>query len=166
MLYGGAFLVDNYDMDFMPLFGIKAVASRGYFSTRPIFGVEIPFSVATAALAVFDIIPLNVYVGAELTNLYVGRLQIAPSLVGVVGIAYLGDTAKETFQTDQDYFITHVGGRAFVTLSVLLSRDTKLTIDGGYMAMFGLANSLIDVNDRSYFASKAGPFVNVGLTFK
>jgi hypothetical protein len=146
--------------------GLKAVLSRGYFLTRPVVGVEIPLSIATAALSVFDIIPMNVYVGAELTNLYLGRLQIAPTVVVGIGGAYLGETVRAFFGTDQEYFMTHVGGKAFVSASLLVSRNAKFTVDAGYAAWLGLADVLIDMADDSYFDSKAGPFVNVGVTFK
>ena len=166
MLYAGAFLVENYDISFVPLVGIKAVVSRGFFSTRPVIGVEIPLSLVTAALAVFDVIPMNVYLGAELTNLYAGRLQIAPTLVVGVGGAYLGENARALFGTDQEYFVTHAGGKAFISLSLLVSRDRKITIDAGYAAWFGLAEVLLDFDEGSYFETKVGPFVNVGVTFK
>jgi len=166
MLYAGAFMVDNYDISFIPMVGLKAVLSRGYFLTRPVVGVEIPLSIATAALSVFDIIPMNAYVGAELTNLYLGRLQIAPTVVVGIGGAYLGETARSFFGTDQEYFMTHVGGKAFVSASLLVSRNAKFTVDAGYAAWLGLADVLIDMADDSYFDSKAGPFVNVGVTFK
>jgi hypothetical protein len=143
------------------------VASRGFFTTRPVIGAEIPLSIATAVLAVFDIIPMNAYIGAELTNLYLGRLQIAPTLVLGVGGAYLGENAKAIFNTDQDFFMTHVGGKAFMSVSVLVSRNTKITVDAGYAAWLGLAEALIDsIDESSYFATKVGPFVNVGVTFK
>jgi hypothetical protein len=166
MLYGGAMFTDNYDISFIPLVGIKAVASRGFFSTRPVIGAEIPLSIATAALALFDIIPMNVYVGAELTNLYLGRIQMAPTLVVGVGGAYLGETARSFFRTDQEYFMTHVGGKAFLSLSALVSRDTKITVDAGYAVWLGLAEALIDIDDKSYFATKFGPFISVGVTLK
>ena len=166
MLYGGAFLVDNYELSFIPQLGLKVVASRGFFSTRPVVGAEIPLSIATAALSLFDIIPMNAYIGAEITNLYLGRVQVAPTLVVGVGGAYLGETARAFFKTDQQFFMTHVGGKAFLTLSALVSRDTKITVDAGYALWLGLAEALIDVDDKSYFATKVGPFVNVGVTFK
>ncbi len=164
--YAGALMVENYDLSFMPVVGLKAVLSRGYFQTRPVVGLELPFSSATAALAMFDIIPLNFYVGVELTNLYLGRLQIAPTAVAGVGGAYLGENARSFFATDEEYLATHVGGKVFLTMSFLYSRDRKFTIDAGFAAWLGLADALIDVDDRSYFASKVGPFINVGITFK
>jgi hypothetical protein len=166
MLFGGAFLVDNYDLSFIPQFGIKAVVSRGFFSTRPVVGMEVPLSIATAALSLFDIIPMNAYIGAEITNLYLGRIQIAPTLVVGVGGAYLGDTARAFFHTNQEYFMTHAGGKAFMTLSALVSRDMKVTVDAGYAYWIGLADTLLDIEDDSYFATKGGPFVNVGVTLK
>jgi hypothetical protein len=166
MIYGGAFLVDNYDISFIPMVGLKAVLARGFFLTRPVLGIEIPLSIATAALAVFDIVPMNVFIGAELTNLYLGRLQIAPTVVVGVGGAYLGENARAFFGTDQEYFMTHVGGKAFISTSILVSRNAKFTVDAGYAAWLGLADVLIDFDDNSYFDTKVGPFVNVGVTFK
>ncbi|MFQ3620852.1 MAG: hypothetical protein SNJ78_07895 [Spirochaetales bacterium] len=166
MLFGGAFLVDNYELSFIPQLGLKAVASRGFYTTRPVVGAEIPLSIATAALSLFDIIPMNAYIGAEITNLYLGRLQLAPTIVVGVGGAYLGETARGFFKTNQEFFMTHAGGKAFMSLSYLASRNTKITIDAGYALWLGLAEVLLDVDDKSYFATKIGPFVHVGVTLK
>ena len=112
---------------------------------------------------IFDYIPIQTYVGAEITNWYLGRLQIAPTLVvGAGGLFPLEEEHDEGFLV-----ITHFGGKAFLSLSYLVSRDVKLTVEPGFSLWFGLADEalgdLIDVA-RTYYGpsfSLAGGVQNV-----
>ncbi|AEJ60557.1 hypothetical protein Spith_0271 [Spirochaeta thermophila DSM 6578] len=142
-------------------FGVRATVSRGFFDFRPTVGFEFPFRMWALVAMIFDYIPIQTYVGAEITNWYLGRLQIAPTLVvGAGGLFPLEEERDEGFLV-----ITHFGGKAFLSLSYLVSRDVKLTVEPGFSLWFGLADEalgdLIDVA-RTYY----GPSFSLAVTFK
>ncbi|MFW5728992.1 MAG: hypothetical protein ACOCYG_04955 [Spirochaetota bacterium] len=76
--YGGGIIDATGELSNF-LVGVRAVASRGFFTTRPLVGLEIPIRQAGSGL-----FPLNLYAGGEL-NWYLGRLKLAPGIGGGVG---------------------------------------------------------------------------------
>jgi hypothetical protein len=146
--------------------GIRGSISRGFFSLRPTFGVDVPISFQRGTwLAGLGLLPINVYGGVEVFNLYLGRLQISPSaVVGIGTIIPIEEGALDNIQ-----FFSHVGGKATLTVSYLLGRDFKLFIDAGFSYWFGVFAGILGsgtVFDIPYFDSYGGPSVGGGLTYK
>ncbi len=139
--YSGAPPIGYY-----PLFGIRATLSRGVYRARPTFEIEFPLHQALSGG-----VPANLYLGVETFNLYLGRFQLAPVVLAGLGGNYY----------QNDFYLSHVGGKAQVNLSLLVSRDLKLSIEAGYIAMVGLRD-----NPQSWDASYWGPFGGLGFTAK
>ncbi|HUX13240.1 MAG TPA: hypothetical protein VMW87_09430 [Spirochaetia bacterium] len=144
------FAQSNYvgapSVGYYPLFGIRATVSRGVYRARPTFEMELPLHQALSGG-----VPANLYVGLETFNLYMGRFQIAPVVLAGLGGNYF----------ENDFYLSHVGGKAQLNLSLLVTRDLKLSIEAGYIAMVGLRD-----NPRPWDASYWGPFGGVGFTAK
>lgn len=141
-------------------FGLRGTASRGFYRFRPHGGLEIPM---TGTILGF-LFPMNLYGGGE-WNWYLGRVQLSPSFsVGLGGGVPTIDNLIE-----DDFLLTHVGGTAKLSLSVLLGRDTVLTLDAGYGRWFGLydAEGLEEypILDR-FLSGYGGILAGVGFTFK
>jgi hypothetical protein len=128
--------------------------------------LEFPLAVVHKDLALFDVIPVNFFVGAEITNLYFGRFQLAPTMLIGLSWAYFGEDARTVFGIKDTFLLTHISGKAFFSLSCLVSRRLKITADAGMIVLIDSADKLTDPGLDSYFKRKAGPFVSLGLTFK
>jgi hypothetical protein len=137
-----------------PILGLKSVASRGFYAFRPFAGIEIPFT----SILNFIFFPANVFVGGEY-NLYLGRLRITPSLsVGIGGgVPLIEDPLLE------DFYLTHLGGNAKLSINYLLGKNALLFAEGGYAYWYGVVDSLTGLD---FFSSYGGPMFGAGVTFK
>ena len=131
------------------LLGLKIVANRGFFSFRPVFGVEVPLMQTAGS----DFLLFNTYLGGELFNYYFGRLQFAPT--AALGV---GSAIPLTDNYSEKYYLSHFGAKAQLSLSYLLTRDIKLFGEAGFGMWFSL-------NDR-WFDSYSGILLGGGITFK
>ncbi|MCF7929088.1 MAG: hypothetical protein K9L68_09570 [Spirochaetales bacterium] len=153
--------------DFVPLFspGFRMTASRGFYSFKPSIGVEFPFRNGILILSVFGVLPYTAYVGGEITNIYLGRLQITPQLYGgISGVIAVDDNTE----IDDDFLMTHLGGRAMVSVSYLIDRDTKIYIEGGGAFWYGTLEPLFDYAgaDIPFFNTFYGPIIGAGVNIK
>ncbi len=134
--------------------GIRQIAARGFYKTRPYVGVEIPLGVdVKGVLLNYFFFPVNVYAGAEL-NWYFGRLHVTPAIDVALGM--LVPIAEEY----QDDFIIYssIGGHARLGVSYMISDNIKLFGEAGYAAM-------LSIND-GFFNSYSGLLFGGGVTFK
>jgi hypothetical protein len=139
------------------MFGLKGVVSRGYYSWRPLAGLEIP---TTATIFGF-LFPMNVYLGGEY-NIYLARLRLVPSFaVGLGGAVPVSDFF------DEDFYTTHVGGHLKLSLSYLVTRDTMFVLETGVTGWYGLYDRVFEetIVDR-FFGSYGGILFGAGVTFK
>lgn len=141
------------------LLGVKAVASRGFYDWRPFGAIEIPFRGAIVADEA-PFFPLNMVIGGE-WNAFVGRLRITPSAsVGLGGAVPLGS------ESDRDtFYLTHFGGVARLTGSLLLGRDVLVSVQTG----LGYWVSVFDertTRDRPPLAGYGGLVIGGGVTLK
>jgi len=143
------------------LAGIRISPTRGFYDFRPILGFEIPF-----IRNLLWGIPFNLYVGGEY-NVYLGKLQVVPMASFGFGAAYLWYLKYLGVEEKGDDFIfSHLGGTANLTLSYLLNRNIKLTLEGGYLYWFSLDPTSIFMDDSLLFKSYGGPFVGAGVGIK
>jgi hypothetical protein len=164
--YGGSFLKTNYSSSYMPLAGLKLVLSRGFFYTRPVLEIEFPFARVHPEIAPSGVVPFNILAGAEITNLYFGRFQLASVMLLGMGWAYMGKEAQEVFLTDKSFHKTHISGKAFLSLSFLASRHVKLTAEAGILALIDFWPDLSDIEPGGYFGRMVAPFATFGLTIR
>ncbi|MDR1932682.1 MAG: hypothetical protein LBQ57_07680 [Spirochaetales bacterium] len=164
--YGGSFLKSNFSQSYIPLAGLKLVLSRGFFYSRPVLEIEFPFARAHTDLRLSGVVPFNILAGAELTNLYFGRFQLASVMLLGMGWAYMNGDAQELFDADGAFQKTHFSGKAFLSLSCLVSRHLKITADAGILALIDLWSELSEVEPGGYFGRKVAPFVTLGLTLR
>jgi hypothetical protein len=165
-VYGGSFLKTLFSQTYIPMAGLKLVLSRGFFYTRPVLEIEYLSARAHPELPLSSVIPFNILAGAEITNLYFGKFQLAPVMLLGMGWAYMDRDAQELFGTGGPVHKTHISGKAFLSLSCLISRHLKITVDAGILALFDVWSDLSDVEPDGYFGRKAAPFVTLGLTFR
>jgi len=136
----------------IPILGVRGVVSRGFYDLRPMFELELPLN-GFFASPLF--IPFNVFVGAELVNLYLGRLQIdLAAEIGGGGLIY-----------NEDPYFSHIGAKAQLGINFLVTRDIKIAGDVGFLFMYSLVGSTLG-NYFDYFQTVYGPFGGLGVTFK
>jgi hypothetical protein len=155
LFYRGVYELDTRDI--LSLFGFKATLALGVFGVRPVIEMEIPFFdvYGIGGFILLAGIPMNIHIGAEFP-IYIGRLQLSPTLMfGLGGIV--------TYEphNDQYFFPTHFGPTAYMNISYLVTRDTKLSVDIGYKFMFSILSEFL-TSIRSY----SGPLFGAGVTFK
>lgn len=125
------------DEEIVAVAGLRTVGSRGFFSVRPVAGVEIPLG------DVFAIwFPVNTYIGAE-ANWRFGRFTLNPS--AVVGAGFLVPiTGDEEFE-----YFSSIGGTAQVEASYLFGRDLKIFANAGFTIYKAML--LPEVNPNDYY---------------
>ena len=129
--------------EIMVIAGVRQSISRGFYSFRPLTGLEMPLHNIGVG------IPVNFYVGGEL-DLYFGRFQLIPMAAIGLGGVYLYDS--------EDFYLSHIGGMANVTLTFLFHKNMKLTLDAGILFWPTL--------DESLFDTYGGVFIGGGLCIK
>ena len=164
-LYGGSLFKTNFDKSYIPMAGLKLALARGVFYTRPVLQLEFPHARVHPDLGARDALPFTVLAGAEITNIYLGRFQIAPALLLGMGWAYMKKDAREAFGTGSSFQKTHIAGRASIATSLLLGRHLKLTAEAGMLVLLDIGTSLSDVS-HEYFGRISAPFAGFGLTFR
>ncbi len=142
------------------LFGVNAVATKGFYDIRPLVGFEFPLPLAPEGsllplMWAFGF-PFNAYVGGEYA-IYMRRLQVRPQ--AGIGFGMLVPWAVST----EDPIFTHVGGFVTLKLSYLFSRDTAISADLGYKAWFGIYDRLFDVIDPGATGETTYTGVRVGV---
>lgn len=138
----------GYDVEGDLVLGLRGVSSRGFYSFRPAFGIEIPLAQAFA----YSRMPIIMYFGAELANLYLGRLQVTP-----FAAAGFGGTVPLSSDTGESFYLSQAGIKGQLSVSYLLGRDTKVFATAGFAKWFGLAY------EEDGFG---GLFFGGGITFK
>ncbi len=142
--------IGNEEMFFAP--GLKITVSEGFYDFKPIFAVQTYYP-GIAASANITLLPLSVLLGGEF-NLYIRRLQIAP-FVAVGANAYYVDLGTSS---EGDFYLSHVGGSAGLTLSFLLAKNFKLYVEPSGQYWYSLVPNVV-----SYFYGYGG---SLGLTIK
>jgi len=152
--YGGA-IIGSQEGASSGLLGFRASVARGFFSLRPLVGLEIPLRQLGGGL-----LPVNTYAGAEL-NWYLGRFKLTPGVaLGVGGGIPLGGESRD------DFHLTHIGGHVTAGAMYALSRDVYAFVDGGYAAWIGLLDEGVHASVRSYFQGYYGIRVSAGIILK
>jgi hypothetical protein len=164
--YGGSFLKGNYSKSYLPMGGLRLVFSRGFFYTRPVLEIESFAARAHPELSLSDVIPLNILAGAEITNLFFGRFQLAPVMLLGMSWVYMSGEAQELFGSGSAFHKAHISGKAFLSLSCLVSRHVKITAAAGILALVDVWSDLSDVEAGGYFGRNVAPFVTLGLTLR
>lgn len=127
--------------------GIRQIVARGFYKTRPYFGVEIPLGVDSYGF----FFPVNIYVGAEM-NWYFGRLHFTPAIDVAIGMLI---PIVEAF--DEYVIYSSIGGHARVSVNYMITDDIKLFGEVGYSTMLGIS---------SWFDTYRGMLFGGGITFK
>lgn len=143
---------------FLP--GIKATASRGFYSFRPFMAVQIPLGLMDNFLYssyygwYLQLIPVNLLFGGEMV-LNMGRLSLTPS--AAVGLSYIHVTSSWA-NSDTD-FLSHLGAQVSGRVAYLFNRNTRAFVEVGYETWLAVSNLW---NNESY----GGLVVGAGITFK
>ena len=138
------------------LVGLRGIASRGFYSWRPLVNIELPLR----GLVAGAFLPINLSLGGE-WNLYLGRLKLTPS--GTLGVG--GAVPLDQDRYEESFYLSHLGVTGRVSGSVLISRDILLHVEAGY----GYWVSLISgpLADRGGpLSSYGGLIVGGGITIK
>ena len=152
-------LTDGFDVTYTA--GARGVASRGFYSFRPLGAAEVPFlGVFGASSPSTALLPLNLMAGGE-WNLHLGRLKLTPSVVvGVGGAVPLGgDEDLESF------YLSHIGGQLRVAGSVLVTRDIQLFVETGFAWWHSVVDSSV-LASIPQLESYGGLLIGGGVTFK
>jgi hypothetical protein len=124
--YAFAFIPYGLESAVGSYLGFRVTLSKGVYSLRPLVAVEFAAYPFTTYQTWF---PVRTFIGAEL-RLYLGRLEFA--MIPMVGI-------EEWFSLSASNTSTFMGFglRGFVQVSLLISRDIKIFLEGGYEYWFG-----------------------------
>jgi len=138
--------------------GLRATASRGFYSFRPFVAAQVPVGLMEGflvfGLVPLEIFPVNALIGGEyLINM--GRLSVAPS--AAFGISYFSVTTP-IVSTDTD-FLSHVGIQAAIRVAYLLGRNSRVFVDLGY-------ENWIAITDLFGNEGYSGTMIGAGFTFK
>jgi hypothetical protein len=124
--------------------GIRQYIRRGFYSVRPLLGLEVPLQLGGNSVIPFGY-PLNVYLGGEL-NWYLGRFQFVPMAAVGIGIAMYPPSGAV-------FGFTHAGFLVIQSINILLGNSVRLFVEGGYSYWFGL----------SALGNYGGPVIGLGV---
>ncbi|NLJ46229.1 MAG: hypothetical protein GX430_06685 [Treponema sp.] len=110
--------------------GLRMPLSRGFFDVRPYAAVQMPVNGIRTILS-FVFIPVNVLVGAEY-NLYMGRLAITPYAGIGTSFIYITEALSGSTYDTSDMLFPHFGVQAYLNMSYLFNRNTKLFAEAGF----------------------------------
>ncbi|MCK5152809.1 MAG: hypothetical protein KAQ93_00495 [Spirochaetales bacterium] len=134
--------------------GIRQIAARGFYKTRPYAGVEIPLGAdMEGGFTNFFFFPVNVFVGTEL-NWFLGRLHITPAIDVSLGMLV---PIIEEYQDDYVIY-SSIGGHVRLGVSYMISDNIKIFGEAGYAAMLSI--------NEGFFNSYSGILYGGGVTFK
>jgi len=164
-LYGGGILRRNFDNSYIPMAGLKLALAKGVFYTRPVLELGFPFARVHPDLSSSSATPFTVLVGAEITNIYMGRFQLASAMLLGMGLAYMKKDAQEAFDTTKTFQKTHTAGKIALSLSFLFTRHLKLAAEVGMFVLLDIGTALSDVSPE-YFGRAGVPYATLGLTLR
>ena len=131
---------DGFDMTA----GVRQSFSRGFFTARPLVGLEVPVSQITY----IDAVPLTLYGGGEL-NLWFGRFQLVPTAAGGLNVTFpLNDS--------DSVYLAHLGFLAQLNLNYLVGDMVRLSLETGYQHFFRVNKAF-----NSYGGILAGAAVQI-----
>jgi len=106
------------------VYGIGTYESitRGFYNFRPLIGIE---SAVASAFYAAGGVPLNLYLGAEL-NWRFGRFDLRPVIAGGIG-------GMVPLQPGASFYLSVAGGFGQLSLSYLVGRSLRLSVDAGYV---------------------------------
>ncbi|HSV56050.1 MAG TPA: hypothetical protein VLH39_02950 [Magnetospirillaceae bacterium] len=111
------------------ILGLRMPLSRGFFDVRPYAAIQVPVNGIRTILS-FVFVPVNVLVGVEY-NIHLGRLAITPHAGIGTSFIFISEVfTGETYDTS-DMFFPHLGGQAYLSVSYLFNRDTRLFLEAG-----------------------------------
>ncbi len=130
------------------IFGLRMPLSRGFFDVRPYAAIQVPVNGIRSILSVVYF-PVNVLFGAEY-NLYLGRLAVTP-YAGVGGsfIVLSELFSGETVDTSE-WLFPHLGAQAYLNVSYLFNRNTKIYLEGGFEYWLALTSLYSDYGGVSF----------------
>jgi hypothetical protein len=146
--------LDSKTMSLLP--GLEVIGSRGFYTFKPVFGIELVIAdlLSSGEDGYFDMIsyygvPMNIYGGFSY-NIYMGRLQIAPTVV-------VGATIIAPYDDNDDGWLTHLGGKGYLAVNYLTSRDMKISLDLGYSYWLNISD---------FFKAYGGVLAGLEIVFK
>lgn len=143
-------------LDVTSIVGIQASASRGFYAARPRVALEVPLRGV-----IFDaFFPVNLVFGGE-WNAYLGRLRLTPS----AGIGFGGAIPIVDDEDLESFYLSHLGGVARVTGSLLVTRDLMIDVHTGFGYWFGLHGERAAAISEP-LSSYGGLIIGGGVTFK
>ncbi len=108
--------------------GFRQSLSRGFYTARPLIGLDFPIT-QIGPLRAF---PMILYLGGEL-NLWFGRFQLVPMAAGGLGVAFpLGN---------RDAYLSHAGFLAQLNLNYLVGDMVRLSLEAGYSIFAGFGDA-------------------------
>lgn len=143
-------------LDVTSVIGVQATASRGFYAARPRVALEVPLR----GVIFNAFFPVSLVVGGE-WNAYLGRLRLTPS----AGIGFGGAIPIVDDDDLESFYLSHLGGLARVSGSLLVTRDLLITVHAGFGYWFGLyrgSRSALSGPLSSY----GGLIVGGGVTLK
>lgn len=112
------------------LLGLRMPLSRGFFDVRPYAAIQVPVNGIRSILS-FVFVPVNVLLGAEY-NLYLGRLAVTPYAGIGTSFVYITEAFSGSTYDTSDMLFPHIGGQAYLNVSYLFNRNTKLFVEAGF----------------------------------
>ncbi len=153
-------LVSNASEEGMvALAGVRTSPIRGFGNFRPIVTLEVPF--------IFSItggLPFNVAVGGEYA-MYLGRLQVTPSVSGGLGMFYLW-YLEDTSLSDKKFFLSHFGGTGNLSLAYMVNRNVRLSLDGGFLYWFSMDPTQVVADGGLLYKPYGGLFFGAGASIR
>ncbi|GAB6089306.1 hypothetical protein [Spirochaeta dissipatitropha] len=157
--YGGVqsmnLMTDPERIDLLPIIGIKATVSRGFYPVRPIVKVELPFIFARDDFRSPEtgdpFFGVTAAIGAEYLMI-LGRLRFSP-------FAMLGITTGRfglDFEDEETVDLAGIGINAGARIGWHLSRNSVLYIEPGFSAYIGI----------DPLPSVIGPALTMGINIK
>lgn len=125
----------RHHVDMAAGFSITAIQTRGFYRFRPFYGLESTFSQKTLVTG----LPLRVFVGGQLGNIFIGRFQFSPELSFGAQMLMKHGSEKPQF--------SGLNLRATLSFNFLVSRDIKVCADTG----FDFEVNMLQTAERSSF---------------
>ncbi|MFP4363257.1 MAG: hypothetical protein ACLFR1_05260 [Spirochaetia bacterium] len=132
----------------------------GFIDFKPMVGFEVPL---TSGFNNIHGIPANVYAGAEYDFLNLGRLQMNAighvTVGGLIPLDSSSSDSKKTSESDESFYLSHVGFAAQAGINYLFSRDFRFSVEAGYVFMIAAASEYVA-------SSYQGLYGGVGISYR